>query len=290
MRVCAIALLFATILPAQHFEVASVRPSAPRPSPDAAPRSADGTGGRCRLSLKLDQARVDIQCATLAMLMGYAFRISPERISGLPAGLSRFDIPATIPSGAPVSQVPEMLQSLLADRFQLVVHRAPVTSEILALVVAKGGVKLQRSAASVEAPTPEADSRLGFFGTVVETPDGLTNPRMGIVYRKGVPDGPSIWEAPSTSLDGLADLLDKAMPFAPPVINQTHLDGRYALTLEVRLNDLPKLGDEARADMPATIRGLFNDGLRKLGLQLDLRKGPVDSIVVDHVEKTPTGN
>jgi len=224
------------------------------------------------------------------MLTGYAFRISPERVSGLPAGLSRFDISATIPSGAPVGQIPEMLQSLLAERFQLVVHRAPLTSEILALVVARGGLKLNHAAASVETPLPEADSRLGFFGTVVETPDGLTNPRMGIVHQKGVPGGTSIWEAPSTSLDGLADLLDKVMPFAPPVLNQTHLDGRYALTLEVRLNDLPKLGDEARADMPGTIRALFNDGLRKLGLQLELRKAPVDSIVVDHVEKMPTGN
>lgn len=283
-------MLFAATLAAQSFEVASVRPSPTRPSSDAAPRTAGGPGGGCPQSLKLDRARVDIRCATLAMLVGYAYRISPERISGLPAGPSRFDTSATIPSGATVSQIPEMLQSLLAERFQLVVHRAAVIGEINALVVAKSGAKLKRTGAATETPSPEADSRLGFFGTVVETPDGLTNPRMGIVHQKGLADGPSIWEAPNTSLDGLADLLDKVMPFAPPVINQTHLEGRYSLTLEVRLNDLPKFGSDARSDMPGTIRALFNDGLRKLGLQLEIRKGPVDTIVVDHVDKTPTVN
>jgi uncharacterized protein (TIGR03435 family) len=31
-------------------------------------------------------------------------------------------------------------------------------------------------------------------------------------------------------------------------------------------------------------------GLQQLGLKLDARKAPVDMIVIDHVEKTPTEN
>jgi uncharacterized protein (TIGR03435 family) len=34
----------------------------------------------------------------------------------------------------------------------------------------------------------------------------------------------------------------------------------------------------------------FNDGLRKLGLQLERRKGPLETLIVDRVEKMPTGN
>jgi uncharacterized protein (TIGR03435 family) len=39
----------------------------------------------------------------------------------------------------------------------------------------------------------------------------------------------------------------------------------------------------------AVLRG-FNDGLRKLGLQLERRKRPVETLFVDHVKKTPTEN
>jgi uncharacterized protein (TIGR03435 family) len=81
------------------------------------------------------------------------------------------------------------------------------------------------------------------------------------------------------------------------------LKGRYQLVLEVSLNDLlglrpamtsavddPTARENALMDMEeAALKG-FNDGLRKLGLQLERRKGPVETLVVDRVEKTPTAN
>jgi uncharacterized protein (TIGR03435 family) len=39
----------------------------------------------------------------------------------------------------------------------------------------------------------------------------------------------------------------------------------------------------------AILRG-FNDGLMKLGLRLERRKGPVETLIVDRVEQTPTEN
>lgn len=43
-------------------------------------------------------------------------------------------------------------------------------------------------------------------------------------------------------------------------------------------------------DMEEAVLTAFNNGLLKLGLRLERRKGPLETIVVDRVEKTPTEN
>jgi len=231
----------------------------------------------------------------------------------------RFDIAAKIPQGASENQVPEMLQALLADRFKLVLHRGTANRSLYALVVAKGGLKLKVAAPEAGAPVSAAaadpDAPPGvdsFYGVIQDrtttTANGkdstatIVNPRMGTVRETGDPYRIQRWEAPSTSLEGLADLLDKVAPLSSPVIDMTGLKGRYQLVLEVSLADLsgarpsiPASGDptakeNARADMDETILKAFNDGLRKLGLQLQRRQGPLETLVVDRVEKTPIGN
>jgi len=130
----------------------------------------------------------------------------------------------------------------------------------------------------------------------------ISNPRMGTVRETELPRRIQRWEAPSTSIAGLADLLDKVAPLSSPVIDMTGLKGRYQVVLEVSLSDLtgrpvvavtagdPTARENARTDMEQTVLKGFNDGLRKLGLRLERRKGPLETLVVDHVEKTPTGN
>ena len=52
-------------------------------------------------------------------LPGHRLRLRPQQIEGPDwIGQPRFDVSATIPDGVPASQVPEMLQTLLAERFQ----------------------------------------------------------------------------------------------------------------------------------------------------------------------------
>lgn len=46
----------------------------------------------------------------------------------------------------------------------------------------------------------------------------------------------------------------------------------------------------AGTEMEEAILNAFNDGLRKLGLKLERRKGPIEVLVVDRVERSPTGN
>ena len=68
----------------------------------------------------------------------------------------------------------------------------------------------------------------------------------------------------------------------------TGMKGRYRLVLEVTLSDLPGFG--APLEMENALLARFNEGLRKLGLDLDRRKGPVGTVVIDHVERMPAGN
>ena len=289
------------------FEVASVKPSVYRPRVTGAPGER-GAGGGCPTSLKMDRGRVDIQCATLTMLIGYAFRHSPDRIKGadwmMALGTPRFDISATLPQGASTKLVPEMLQLLLADRFQLAIHSGTTNGEIFALVVAKGGLKAKRALPEPSAPSlartadPDAPaSPIGFFGGVqthtVPNADGggstttISNPRMGIVRETDGPDRLQRWEAASISLEGLADLLDMLVPLSSPIVDRTGLQGRYQMLLEVTLNERAAA---PRMDMESPVLSAYNDGLRKLGLQLERRKGAVATMIVDHVEKTPSGN
>jgi uncharacterized protein (TIGR03435 family) len=261
--------------------------------------------------MKVEPGRVEFRCATLEMLIGYAFRVSPGRVTGpawmMALGSPRFNIEANIPQGASKNQVPEMFQNLLADRFKLVVHRETANLPVYALVVAKGGPKINKAAPREGAGSPSVDLDApstfdGFYGTVqtrtIPGADGsgsvttMSNPRMGTVRQTGNPYRGQRWEAPDISFAGFADLVDNVAPFLSlPVIDMTGIGGRYNLTLEVSLKDLREPAGPGNAgDMEEIVLSAFNNGLLKLGLRLERRKGPLETVVVDRVEKTPTEN
>jgi uncharacterized protein (TIGR03435 family) len=101
------------------------------------------------------------------------------------------------------------------------------------------------------------------------------------------------YEASSISLDGLADLLTIAGIGPEPVINATGQQGRYQITLELSKAELDALrSSEARApgDRESALIKAARDGLKKLGLQLERRKAPVEMLVIDNLAKTPSEN
>jgi uncharacterized protein (TIGR03435 family) len=283
------------------FEVASVKPAVPRPGA--------GRGG-CPQSFSMDRGRVEIRCATVATLIGYAFRL-PSRVTkptgpALINGPERYNIEAKLPPDSSENQVPEMLQALLADRFQLAIHRTTAEQEVYALVVAKTGPKLTEANPDVEtAPADDPGTVVAIGGIATRMtrgPNGytITNPRIGTVKHTEDRDRNSRWDAPSTTLEGLADLLQQVGPLSADVKDMTGIKGRYQVTLEISLKDgVAPLPPEARGDraaMEAAIMDMenamvrsMNRELQKLGLQLVRRKEPVETLVVDRVEK-PSGN
>ena len=85
-----------------------------------------------------------------------------------------------------------------------------------------------------------------------------------------------------------------------PVLDMTGLKGRYQVVVEESLKDTlgamrsagddPVARENALMDLDASVLQAVNDGLRKLGLRLERRKGPVETLFVDHLEKAATGN
>jgi uncharacterized protein (TIGR03435 family) len=129
----------------------------------------------------------------------------------------------------------------------------------------------------------------------------FADPSMGFVRRSntGGPDGIIHYEAPSITLEGLADLAVIAGDgLDPAVVDMTGLKGRYQVNLDISIGSredyIAALLEGDRELATATLHraelNAVQDGLKKLGLQLEPRKGPVSTVIIDHLEKTPTAN
>ena len=284
-----------------RFEVASVKLSAQQP-PVADP-GVRTNGGGCPLSMRMDQARLEIQCATLVTLIGYAYRISPDCVSG-PAwlnelGATRFQVAAKIPDGVSVKQIPKMLQALLAERFRVLTHSATEARPVYALVAAKSGLRMTPARPSASESEEHASS-MAFYGNTIDRQTAnpgeamvtiISNPRMGEVHQTERADGSQRWEANAITLPGVADLVDKVAPLPLAVIDRTGIPGGYRMTLEVApFATDPQVKAKPRMELEGSVLRAFNNGLRPLGLQLERRRGPVATIVVDRAEKLPVEN
>lgn len=242
------------------FEVASIRATDPNPSnPMWIGMSADG-------------ATVKYTNITLRDCIRGAYRARDFQIVG-PDWMTkaRFEIDAKLPAGASMDQIPEMLQTLLAERFRLEIRREMKEQNIYALVAGNGGPKLKPAEAKPDSNAPKA---LG--------PDG--KPREGMMY--GFPPGGVSITAPSASVESLAGLMSRFT--ARPVVDMTGIAGQY----EFKLFFAPEINGNvfngaATADEPAPS---IADAVKQYGLRLEARRAPVEMFIVTHIEKEPTEN
>ena len=107
-----------------------------------------------------------------------------------------YDIVARLPNGDSKDEIPAMLQSLLQDRFKLAVHRETKNQPVLALVVAKGGPKLQPATdnpqpigGNLHAPLPPVATPYGLVRILTDSHENCT------------------LQSSKMSMTGLADLL-----------------------------------------------------------------------------------
>jgi uncharacterized protein (TIGR03435 family) len=291
-----------------EFEVASIKPAAlPGRGPIRfGPQGGPGGG---------DPGRVTFTFSTIRDLIVNAYSVKRYQVSGGPKWLDseQFDIVAKVPEGATKDQVKVMLQNLLAERFKLTLHSESIELPIYALVVGTKGPKLRDSTvtdtppAAPPPPLPPGSGRggikLGSDGCP-ETPP-MAADRAGS-FMMMTPNGECVISTGQT-MDSLATQLSNR--FDRPVVDQTGLKGKYDFKLRydpssmpggrggsIMLKDGPGRGpadgDPANriapeGDPPPTI---FNALQEQLGLKLEARKGPVELLVIDHVEKTPTEN
>jgi uncharacterized protein (TIGR03435 family) len=294
---------------APTFEVASVKPSEPI-------TPAMIASGKLHAGMKIDGKRVDIGNFGLMQLICKAYDVKAYQVKGpsflKTVGLAgqRFDIVANLPEGATKEQVPQMLQALLAERFKLAVHRETKDQAVYAMVVGKGGLKIEETqppAASPDAAAPNPAVTGSSSVSVSQTKGGAVVSDGSGKQQKMTPspDGKSmrfeIWGATLAELaEGLSPMVDH------PIVDMTGLTGKYHATLDISMQELMNIARAAGAAVPAGEGGgdaskpaelasdpggssLFTT-IQTLGLKLEPRKVPLTFIVVDSVEKMPTEN
>jgi uncharacterized protein (TIGR03435 family) len=142
----------------------------------------------------------------------------------------------------------QMMQDLLADRFQLKFHKETRELPVYNLVIAKGGLKIET--------TPEAKSNGYSMGSGKLSGNGI-------------------------ELDNLAFSLSGEV--GRMIVNQTGLSGRYNIDLKWQPDSMATGSNSSGADPP--LPDLFTALQEQAGLKLEPAKGPVDVYVIDHIEK-----
>jgi len=252
-----------------EFEVASVKPVDP--------------GVAC-CPPQVDSARFTYT-ATLHDLIGQAYRAffpCPTKADsgdcafpGAPAWIykDRFAIEAKLPEGLPAysqrqfvggraPQLNQMLQALLEDRFKLKVHWEARTIPIYALTVGKKGQKLTPTAEPAE-----------------QRPNAMNG-------SKRLPNGNNLstLNAVDSSMQDFANSLGEGMD--RPVLDRTGLKGNFDFKVEwesepdAPSNSGPGMIGRFMHAGPA----MFSAIEEQLGLKLESTKGPVQVLVIDHVE------
>jgi uncharacterized protein (TIGR03435 family) len=220
--------------------------------PDAVMRMQGCRGGPG----STDPGLITCENAPLSTLILNAYDVTSYQLSAPDwTATTRFDVVAKAPPNATKEQVSAAWQLVLAERFHLAIHHEARESATYALVIGKGGSKLTAS-----------------------PPDNPAN--------RTVPHSACNVVHVGTGKMDMASLARILSTFAGrPVSEETGLKGTYFVSLEFE-----REGMAARVPECQALPSVFAAVEEQLGLKLESRKVPVDILVVDHVERTPTGN
>jgi uncharacterized protein (TIGR03435 family) len=210
---------------------------------------------------------------TAHMLLMEGFGLNADQLSGEPAWASSatFDVEAKV-AGADVEAMKKitfeqrrsMFQQVLTDRFQLKVHHDSQQLPVYTLTLAKGGSKLKQTA------------------TDAKGAGGISGGSGRIMIGRGSIKGDGM------TVNFLVSILSRQLHRT--VIDKTGLTGNYDFDLKWTPDegiggDAGAHGGPAGDDPSASGPTLFTALQEQLGLKLESGKGPVDVVVVDHIEK-----
>jgi uncharacterized protein (TIGR03435 family) len=195
---------------------------------------------------------------TISQLVRVAYGVQEFQIAGQPGWFDtdRFDVEARAAQDLKPEDWQPMLQNLLADRFKFAFHRERREAQTLVLVVAKNGPKLTRADSSKCDP-----AQPNSCGNFRASPTEIIGERV--------------------SMTQLATRLSRSI--GRMVSDQTGLAGIFDLKLEWTREDA--FNEPGASASPAIFAALQD----QLGLKLESKKEPVDTLVIDHVEK-PSDN
>jgi uncharacterized protein (TIGR03435 family) len=246
-------MLAAADLPCQTFDLATVRPN------------HNGAG---RGDLTASPGMLTIRNLALRAIIGSAYGLADYQISGPKwLGQERFDIVAkTDASITGEDEMLPLLQPLLADRFHLTVHRETKQLPAFVLTVGPNGPKLEAADAGGAAPPSKKAKKSS--GSRIHA-EHLTMPQF-------------------------AEILSRRL--GRPVLDMTKLAGAYRVNLEWAAENETAKPDKPAKAVSGTAKAdtdrpsIFTALQEQMGLRLQARKAPVQVVVIDHIEKTPTEN
>ncbi len=266
------------------FEVASIRPSSQQ------------SNQQVDVGLHINGAQIRVAYFSLKDYLGMAYKVRVSQISG-PDWLTsqRFDLAATLPAGSSTDHIPEMLQALLAERFQVRLHHEKKEFPVYVLEIGKGPLKLKE-----EQLDPDAAGAAG-KGTADVAASGSGQ---GVSVNLGGGSSYNFannrFEATKLSMADLAGNLERFLD--RPIVDMTDLKGKYSFVLDLTEEDyrmmLIRIAIGAGVVVPPEALRLLEagapvslfDSFQKLGLKLDPRKAPLDVLIIDEARKTPTDN
>ena len=206
---------------------------------------------------------------TLKTLIAAAYNLNPRAILGGPVWIDteHYDIDARTPGDLRpnLNEQMAMLRKLLADRFQLGIHREQKEMQAYAMSIAKTGEKLKESTVSPD-----------------NTPEGPP-PLIFVV-------GPELVRLPGryTTIGEFASVLQRAA-LEYPVVDRTGLSGRYDFDLEFTPDETVFGGVLGKGPDNPTKPALFAAIQEQLGLRLEPTKTAVDVVVVERAQR-PSAN
>jgi len=235
---------------APAFEAADVHASAKVRTPSMAAGGLRGT-------------RYLVRQATMVDLISLAYDIDNDKILAGPSWLDidRFDVSARAPAGSSPEQAKLMLQTLLAQRFSLKLHKD--SKELPGLVLTTGSGKPKMKPAADTAASPNCQGQ-----PQTSSPEAVPQ---------------QVVNCSSMSLDDVARILGNITNSSGSALNQTGLEGKWDFTIKWTP---PALLARAGADAIS----IFDAVDKQLGLKLEARKVPQPVLFVDSVNETPTPN
>jgi uncharacterized protein (TIGR03435 family) len=194
---------------------------------------------------------------TVKLMISLMYKVPMRQIRGGPDWLNEdhFDVQARVDGAYSLDDLHTMFQNLLADRFHLKLHSETHEGNVYALTVAQCCIKMKLN-------TSPQDFQIPMNGPPAHT------------VGKRVPMNYLCWW-----------ISQQVQNDARPCVDLTGLTGNYDFTISFAPLLPPDSGSNSLPSESKDLPDIFTALREQLGLKLTAQKGPVEDLIIDHIDK-----
>ena len=262
-----------------------------KPAFEVASVKRNTSGVQRQMVRALPGGRLTTENSSVMMLIQNAYAVQLYQVVGGPDWIKTegYDIDAKPEGQIDRQKVWPMLQTLLAERFHLSLHRETHELPVFVLTAAKGGIKVSQPPKDSVCPPMDAAAPAKAPGTPGALPCGMVRISISLVTAGIKMDGTRIPMAELVRT--LAGIMGR------PVIDKTGFTGEFEINAEFERDEStaglpPRHSGPVSPDAPhpdSNVPSIFAAIQEHFGLKLESAKGPVEVLVVDRLER-PTAN